>query len=108
LHGVRGRSVLECRTVRDGADDSRAHWEQSVIEGATLVVGDRFLDSPPQLADGPLDPHGQSARRSRTVRPGLADGPPGACGQSGWSSAEVLSPFLLEFRFGFGIVWGLS
>jgi hypothetical protein len=36
LHGVCGRSVLECRTVRDGADGPRAHRGQSVIEGAVL------------------------------------------------------------------------
>jgi hypothetical protein len=49
----------------------------------------------------------QSAQCLRTVRPGLADGSPDACGQSAWSSAELLSPLLFEFRFRFGIVWGL-
>jgi hypothetical protein len=37
--------------------------------------------------------------------PRLADGPPGSCGQSAWFSAELLSPLLFEFRFGFGIVF---
>jgi hypothetical protein len=54
LHGVRGRSVLECHTVRDGADGPRAHRGQSVIEGAVLEVRGLFLDSPPR-------PRGQSA-----------------------------------------------
>jgi hypothetical protein len=38
LHKVRGESVLECRTVRDGADDPRVHRGQFVIEGAVLEV----------------------------------------------------------------------
>jgi hypothetical protein len=38
LHEVCGRSVLECRTVRDGPDGPRAHCGQSVIEGAVLEV----------------------------------------------------------------------
>jgi hypothetical protein len=54
LHEVRGRSVLECRTVRDGADGPRAHHGQSVIEGAVLEVPGLFSDGPPQ-------PRGQSA-----------------------------------------------
>jgi hypothetical protein len=58
-------------------------------------------------ANSPLRPRGQFARCLRTVRPGLADGPPGACGQFAWSSVELLSPLLFEFRFLFGIVWGL-
>jgi hypothetical protein len=68
LHKVRGRSVLECRTVRGGADGPRAHHGRSVIEGAVLEVRERFSDSPPQLADGPLYPRGRSTRRLRTVR----------------------------------------
>jgi hypothetical protein len=47
LHEVRRRSVLECQTVRDGADGPRAHRGWSITEGAILVVGDRFLDSTP-------------------------------------------------------------
>jgi hypothetical protein len=31
LHEVRGRSVLDCRTVRDGADGLRPHRRRSVI-----------------------------------------------------------------------------
>jgi hypothetical protein len=54
--------------VRDGADGPRAHRGWSVIEGAVLVVGDRFSDSSLQPADGPPYPHGRSARKSRTVR----------------------------------------
>jgi hypothetical protein len=54
LHGVRGRSVLECRTVCDGADDLRAHCGRSVIEGAVLEVRGLF-------SDGPSQPRGQSA-----------------------------------------------
>jgi hypothetical protein len=38
LHEVRGQSVLECRTVRDGADDPRVHRRRFVIEGAVLEV----------------------------------------------------------------------
>jgi hypothetical protein len=60
--------MLKCRTVRAREDGPRAHHGWSVIEGAELVVGDRFSDSPPQPADGPLYPRGQSAWRPRTVR----------------------------------------
>jgi hypothetical protein len=38
LHEVCGRSVLECQTVRYGADGPRAHRGLSVIEGAVLEV----------------------------------------------------------------------
>jgi hypothetical protein len=85
LHEVRGRSVLECRTVRGGTDGPRGQHERSIIEGVVLEVRERFLDSPPQLADGPPYPRGESAR--------------GFAGQ--------LSPLLLELCFHFGIVWGL-
>jgi hypothetical protein len=44
LHEVRGRSVLECRMVRDGANGPRAHRGRSVIEGAVLEVRGLFLD----------------------------------------------------------------
>jgi hypothetical protein len=54
LHGVRGRSVLECRTVRDGANGPRAHRGRSVVEGAVLEVWGLF-------SDGPSQPRGQSA-----------------------------------------------
>jgi hypothetical protein len=54
LHGVRGRSVLKCQTVRDGADGPRAYRGRSVIEGAVLEVQGLFSDSPSQ-------PCGQSA-----------------------------------------------
>jgi hypothetical protein len=54
LHEVRGRSVLECRTVRDGADGPWAHRRWSIIEGTVLEVRGLFSNSPPQ-------PHGQSA-----------------------------------------------
>jgi hypothetical protein len=67
LHGVRGRSVLECWTVRDGADGLRAHHGWSVIEGVVLEVRGRFLNSLPYLADGSPSPRGRSAQRSRTV-----------------------------------------
>jgi hypothetical protein len=53
LHEVRGRSVLECRTVCGGADGPQ-------VEGAVLEVRGRFSDSPPY-------PRGRSARRSQTV-----------------------------------------
>jgi hypothetical protein len=46
LHEVHGRSVLECRMVRDRAVGPRAHRRRSVIEGAVLEVWDRFSDSP--------------------------------------------------------------
>jgi hypothetical protein len=48
LHGVRGRSVLECRTVRDGADGPRAHRGRSVMERAVLKVRGLFSDGPSQ------------------------------------------------------------
>jgi hypothetical protein len=54
LHGVRGRSVLECRMVSDEADGPRAHRGRSVIEGAVLEVRGFF-------SDGLLQPRGQSA-----------------------------------------------
>jgi hypothetical protein len=54
LHGVRGRSVLECWTVRDGADGPRAHCGRYVIEGAILKVWGLF-------SDGPSQPRGRSA-----------------------------------------------
>jgi hypothetical protein len=44
---------------------------------------------------------------SRTVRRTHAHGSPGGRGQSAWGFAVLLSPLLLEFRFRFGIVWGL-
>jgi hypothetical protein len=53
FHEFRGRSVLECRTVRDGADGPWAHRGQSIIEGAVLEVWGLFSDGPPQ-------PRGQS------------------------------------------------
>jgi hypothetical protein len=71
VHEVRGRSVLDCRTVRVGADDPRVLHGHSVIEGAVLVVRELFSNYPPQ-------PRGQSAQSTRTVRPVLADGLPGA------------------------------
>jgi hypothetical protein len=46
LHEVRGRSVLECRTVRVVADGPRAHCGRSVIEGAVLVIRGLFSDGP--------------------------------------------------------------
>jgi hypothetical protein len=70
LHEVRGRSVLECRTVRVGADGPWTHRGRSVIEGAILEVWVLFSDSPSQ-------PRGQSAQASRTVRPVLVDSTPG-------------------------------
>jgi hypothetical protein len=54
LHVVCGRSVLECRTVHDGADGPQVHRGRSIIEGAVLEVRWLFLDSPPR-------PYGQSA-----------------------------------------------
>jgi hypothetical protein len=108
LHEVRGRSVLECQTVRVGADGPRGHRGQSVIQGAVLEVRGFFRTVRRSLADSPPRPRGRSARCLRTVLPGLMDGPPGACGQSAWSSAELLSLSLFEFLFCFGIVWGCS
>jgi hypothetical protein len=46
LHDVRRRSVLECRTVRVGADGPRAHRGWSVIKGAVLEVRGLFSDGP--------------------------------------------------------------
>jgi hypothetical protein len=47
LHEVCGRSVLECRMVRDGADDPRVHRGRSIIEGAVLEVRGCFSNSLP-------------------------------------------------------------
>jgi hypothetical protein len=84
LHGVRGRSVLECWTVHDKVDDPRAHRGRSVTEGAVLEVRGLFSDGPAAtqtvrlgLADGLPGVRGQSAQASRTVRPVLADSPLG-------------------------------
>jgi hypothetical protein len=71
VHEVRGRSVLECRTVRIGADGLRVHRGRSVTEGAVLMVRELF-------SDGLSQPRRQSAQATRTVRPVLADSPPGA------------------------------
>jgi hypothetical protein len=110
LHEVRGWSVLECRTVHVGADGPRAHRGRSA--GPSRVqywrFGGCFRTVRHSLADSLPRPCGRSTRCLRTVRTGLADGPPGARGQSAWSSAELLSPSLLEFCFRFGIVWGCS
>jgi hypothetical protein len=108
LHEVRERSVLECWTVRVRADGPRAHRGRSVIEGAVLEVQGLFSNGPSQPRGQSGRPRGRSAQCLGTVRPGLADGPPGACGQSAWSSAELLSLSLFEFLFRFGIVWGWS
>jgi hypothetical protein len=54
LHEVRGRSILECRMVRVGADGPRALRGRFVIDGAVLEVRGLF-------SDGPSQPHGQSA-----------------------------------------------
>jgi hypothetical protein len=50
---------------------------------------------------------GSSAASSRTVRLLHTDCPPGHHGLSTPGCAELLSPLLLEFRFRFGIIWGL-
>jgi hypothetical protein len=71
VHEVCGRSVQECRTVRDEADGPRVPHGRSVFLGAVLEV--RVA-----ISDGPCPPCGQSAPSSRTVRPDTADGPPGA------------------------------
>jgi hypothetical protein len=87
--------------VRVRADGPQDHHGRSIIEGAVLEVLGLF-------SDGPSQPRGRSARCLWTVRPGLADGPPGACGQSAWSCAELLSLSPFELRFRFGVVWGCS
>jgi hypothetical protein len=46
VHEVRGRSILECRTVRVGGDKPRVHLGWSVIEDAVLVVRKLFSDGP--------------------------------------------------------------
>jgi hypothetical protein len=46
LHEVRKRSVLECQTVRDGANGPRAHRGRSIIESAVLEFRGLFSDSP--------------------------------------------------------------
>jgi hypothetical protein len=50
---------------------------------------------------------GPSTCDPRTVRPYHADRSAGHCGLSAWCLVELLSSFLLVFRFFFGIVWGL-
>jgi hypothetical protein len=71
VHEVCGRSVLECRTVREEVDGPRVHHGRSIFLGAVLEV--RVA-----LSNGPFPPRGQSAPSSRTVHPDTADGPPGA------------------------------
>jgi hypothetical protein len=89
------------RTVRGPIEDGPLlrvqYWR---FGGCFRTVRRSHADSPPR-------PRGRSARCLRIVCPGLADGPPGACRQSAWSSAELLSPLLFEFHFRFGIVLGL-
>jgi hypothetical protein len=54
LHEVRGRSVLECQTVRVGADGPQAYRGRSIIEGAVLEARGLF-------SNGPSQPRGRSA-----------------------------------------------
>jgi hypothetical protein len=61
VHEVCGRSVLECRTVRDEADGPRLHHGRSIFLGALLEVW-------VEITDSLCPPHGQSARTLRTVR----------------------------------------
>jgi hypothetical protein len=67
VHEVHGRSVLECQTIRVGADGLWVHRGRSVIEGAVLEIRWLFLDSPPQT-------RGRSAWATWTVRLELANG----------------------------------
>jgi hypothetical protein len=55
VHEVCGRSVLECRTVRDEADGPWVHHRWSVFLSALLDVQVAILD-------GPRPPRGQSAQ----------------------------------------------
>jgi hypothetical protein len=64
LHEVHGWSVLECRTVRDGASHGR-----SVIEGAVPVVRECFSEGPPLLE--------RCVVAKWMVRPEVVDSPPG-------------------------------
>jgi hypothetical protein len=48
-----------------------------------------------------------SAVTSRTVHRPHVDRPPDHRGLSAWSSAECLSPLLLELRFRVALIWGL-
>jgi hypothetical protein len=48
LHECCRRSILECQTVRVGADGPRTHRRRSVIEGAVLEVRGLFSDDPSQ------------------------------------------------------------
>jgi hypothetical protein len=96
--GVFGREVFNGRSARGGRTvrEERTVYECSadgmLLRGQYWWFGRCF----------------QTVRRSpRTVRPGHADSPPSACGRSAWCCVELLSPLLLEFRFRFGIVWGL-
>jgi hypothetical protein len=48
VHEVHRRSVLECWTIRVGADGPWAHCGWSVIEGVVLEVQELFSEGPPQ------------------------------------------------------------
>jgi hypothetical protein len=107
LHDVRGRSVLECRTVHDGRTVLGPIADGPLLRVQYWRFGGCFRTAHRIHTDSPPRPRGLSARYPRTVHPGLADGPSDACGQSAWSSAELLSLLLFEFLFRFRIVWGL-
>jgi hypothetical protein len=84
---VSGRTVRG--PITDGPLLRVQYWR---FGGCFRTVRRSFADSPPR-------PRRRSARSLQTVRPGLADGPPGACGQSAWSNAELLSLSPLSFSF---------
>jgi hypothetical protein len=97
LHGVHGRSVLECRMVCDGADGPWAHRGQSTIEGAVLYAlrGLRGVEIQVGLTRGTRWPAGSSAgcmvarKARRSHRPELVQGSgsrsESACGVCGGS-----------------------
>jgi hypothetical protein len=60
VHGVRGRSALEWRAVRVGADGPRVLHRQFIFHGALLDVRLPILD-------GPSPTRGRSARSIRMV-----------------------------------------
>jgi hypothetical protein len=82
------------------SDSLQVGYRPSTFRGALLVVLLRLMYCP-------LEGRGPSARCQRTICPVSADRPPQPRGSSSWGCAELLSPLLLEFRFRFGIVWGL-
>jgi hypothetical protein len=93
VHEVCGRSVVECRTVRDEADGPRVHHRQSDFLGALLEVRVAIFR--------------RSMPSSQIVRALLVDSPSRHCGRSAWCFPDCLSPLLFELCFRIRLVWDL-